>query len=1541
MYFSIIVMLWISTIGPVSATTTIAPSTTPPNYVYSIYFDPTLGPACGYSGTVNFSSGASACSADSCYIAQVQVHNYNVGYGSGTDYYVSSSGTFSAPICTSNIETKNVYNGNVTYANSVTLTSLYPTQTTCSSGYSLFGNFCGACSDDLNLSSDGKTCSLPVNTPDSTKSQGKPDCSVGNPCNAGTGNKYQHEADYTGIGIYPLHAERVYNSGAGTPSAVATTVWGYQWRGFYDRSITYNSNGTSLKTASLLRPDGKTYYFNQAIGTATPPLTTTTWTPDADVVGTLVETGVDSSGNPMGWTYTNELDEIETYNATGQLVSITNRASQTQTLTYSCMPVSATCPVATPTTIAPAAGLLITVTDPAGRQLNYFYGGSSRVIGMTDPAGNVYAYAYNANNNLSTVTYPDGKVRSYLYGETANVSPTPNTGVSYAHSLTGIVDENGSRYASWIYDAAGRAISSEHGAMGSGIDHVGLVYGTPTNGVSATTVTDSLGIARTYNFSTLLSVVKNTGITGQPCNGCSTAFTYDANGNVSSRTDFKGNVTTYQYDLTRNLETSRTEASGSTVARTITTQWHPTLRLPTQIAEPGRTTAYTYDSATNNLLTRTVTDTASGKSRTWTYTYTTSADSTLPNLVKTIKGPRTDVSSITTLGYYLNGDLKTITDALGHVTTITSYDGAGRPLSITDANSVVTSLSYTPRGWLASRTVGALITLYSYDGAGQITRVTLPDGSHLDYTYDAAHRLTDIADAKLDHTHYTLDNAGNRTREDVYDPAGNLSKTHSRVFDSLNRLAQDISAYNATTSYTTNFTYDANGNLTKTLDANNNATLYGYDALNRISQMTDAALGVTQYAYNALDQLNGVTDPKSFNTQYGVNALGDQTQLVSPDSGTTNRSFDSAGNLAGATDARGIAATYAYDALNRPVSVSFPATGENITYTWDAATGCSYGVGRLCQVMDADGTTVFAYDNQGNLILKTRTELGVNFMTHYVYDAANRLITVMTPTGETLSMPRDTAGQVQQVTDTNSGGSTMIAANIQYDGTGQATSALLGDGVTQTEGYTLSGQTSGATAVRPLNPADIDASTVSLFLSGSYVKQTLLEPILIGLYQPGTMSVFYDGTVNGGIGAASGENYRAYFGIANTSAQNAAIPASLSGQKVLVIDRSLGDSTYAIAPVALASPISAMSLDGSCAQSGHTDAFNQWLWACPNTVNRVPDAGLSDEEPAVMESAINMWYDETSNNYVFVPPFLKAAQQANLASTAVVGQVMGVIVNGASAQGSSYPATAAMLSLSQPQITGLLGGTVNDWNMIDSGIPAGSTTMVVCRRQAGSGVQAAVNAYLFFSPCSYSAAAALTFVSSSILGSPSVVGAGNIIVVENASPDAVANCMNVAQTGTGNQAIDASTGAMVAQGSPNSVVLPPGNYAIGVMSLNRPARTGEMYQFVAIDGNAPTLQNASLGMYDMIVESVMTSRNATVGGIPPLAGGQLDLFNTLAASAGNPVVLGGSNGLASAIPGVAALSENQWVAPVPFNTGYPVLRVGNSGNTCAPLEQLQ
>jgi len=65
---------------------------------------------------------------------------------------------------------------------------------------------------------------------------------------------------------------------------------------------------------------------------------------------------------------------------------------------------------------------------------------------------------------------------------------------------------------------------------------------------------------------------------------------------------------------------------------------------------------------------------------------------------------------------------------------------------------------------------------------------------------------------------------------------------------------------------------------------------------------------------------------------------------VSADRGSLTATHDAAGNLLTRSDARGIVESHTYDTLNRPLTVSYPTTGENLAYTWDSAAGCTHGI---------------------------------------------------------------------------------------------------------------------------------------------------------------------------------------------------------------------------------------------------------------------------------------------------------------------------------------------------------------------------------------------------------------------------------------------------------------------------------------------------------------------------------------------------------------------------------------------------------------------
>lgn len=627
--------------------------------------------------------------------------------------------------------------------------------------------------------------------------------SIRNPIQPNTGNKTQSELDYVSATTYPLNFIRYYNL-----YQRGGLVLGANWLGTPQPRIL---STPSLTQVIVLRPSGLKLPFNASTGQ---------WFTSVDVKDVLIELR-DTNFVRTGWTYKEDATgDIETYDANGKLLSVADRSGFTKTFSYST--------ASTPSNIAPVPGLLITVTDALGRSLNFSYDSSSRLKTMTNPAGGSYTYSYttDGNNNLLSVTYPDNKVRTYHYENT-----------TFLNALTGITDENSNRFATWGYNTIGKANSSEHAGA---VEKSTLVYnidasGNPTN----TVVTDpGTGAVRTYNFSTVLGVVKNTGQSqpaGSGCAAASSALTYDANGNVSSRKDFNGNKTTYVYDMARNLETSRTEgltSSGATTSatRTITTTWHATWRLPLVISEytgptatgtPLKKTTYVYDTK-GNVTSYKEEDPVRSLSRITTTTYTYSAF--VPGLVltKAVDGPRTDVTDTTTYVYYLHnatctpssaapiidpitgvsppnlgcrGQLQSITSALGQTATYNRYNHHGQVEQMTDANGLVTTNTYDLRQRLLTRAISGTgitteTTTLTYDNVGQVTQLKLPDNSTLNYTYDAAHRLTDIQDTLGNKIHYILDSEGNRVQEDTKDPNGGLVKTLTRSYDVLNRLQQ-------------------------------------------------------------------------------------------------------------------------------------------------------------------------------------------------------------------------------------------------------------------------------------------------------------------------------------------------------------------------------------------------------------------------------------------------------------------------------------------------------------------------------------------------------------------------------------------------------------------------------------------------------------------------------------------------------------------------------------------------------------------------------
>jgi RHS repeat-associated protein len=250
--------------------------------------------------------------------------------------------------------------------------------------------------------------------------------------------------------------------------------------------------------------------------------------------------------------------------------------------------------------------------------------------------------------------------------------------------------------------------------------------------------------------------------------------------------------------------------------------------------------------------------------------------------------------------------------------------------------------------------------------------------------------------------------------------------------------------------------FDELGNLIRETDPNNNpTTVHEYDPLDRLIKTTDRLAGVTEYDYDVNDNLIQVKAPNNATTTYRYDDLGNQLQEVSPDRGTLTYTYDEAGNVKTKTDARSITATYQYDPLGRLTMLDLPGTDEDVTFTYDS---CTLGTGRLCQISDQSGTTIYTYDAFGNIKTHTKTELGQTYSTAYTYDAADRIETITYPDGRTVIYNRDTIGRTQQIDATVNGTNTTITSNIQYRADGLLKGQTWGNGLDESRTYDLQGR---------------------------------------------------------------------------------------------------------------------------------------------------------------------------------------------------------------------------------------------------------------------------------------------------------------------------------------------------------------------------------------------------------------------------------------------------------------------------------------------------
>ena len=634
----------------------------------------------------------------------------------------------------------------------------------------------------------------------------------------------------------------------------------------------------------------------------------------------------------------------------------------------------------------------------------YEYNDFDQLIQKTDVLGNVYTYAYDLAGNVKSITDPGDNM------------------VAYTHTngrLTKTVYPDGGEVG-YAYDKKGRAVSQSMKQS------------------SAVTISESYVYNAFDKPYQMTDAAQKTVIS-----------TYDANGNLTKMVDKRGNATTYQYDKDNRVTSVQApisggmfskqlfayDVAGNLTQKTITGNdasskrvseyvYYQGMQLLQVTTDAGQEINYEYDNAGNVSTTRTL---RTGQGSAKVYDVTTRVFDQYGRVKedrKLIEGSVIDGGNgthiaKTTYEYDVVGNkieektpMAFATGAnAGEYTTAYYYDAMNR-------------ISHVSKQYAGQ----PVSTVYTYDDLGNILSVQDEQGNTTSYTYDAMSRVKTVTNAQNVVTHFNYDLAGNKIKETY---ANGVEWNYE--YDVMNRLSITKDA-NATV--TAKIIYDANGNVTKTIDgrgyasASSDASRYGvvytYNAMNLPVTITNPMGNAVQYTYNQFGERTSVTDGMGGQIQYVYNSAGQLTSVTDQLGNATEYTYDVSGNKTSMTDASGNVTRYEYGSFGMLLSYT-DAKEQTQSYLYNM-------LGYVRQSVDKNGnTTVYDYDSRNRItnqsvILKDESAAQSENIIAYQYDAmGNR--TQMTDSSGTYTYAYDS---LYRLTSINKDSSLQIA--YQYDG---------------------------------------------------------------------------------------------------------------------------------------------------------------------------------------------------------------------------------------------------------------------------------------------------------------------------------------------------------------------------------------------------------------------------------------------------------------------------------------------------------------------------
>ncbi len=716
--------------------------------------------------------------------------------------------------------------------------------------------------------------------------------------------------------------------------------------------------------------------------------------PVVDSGFTTYEQGVTHAriiASSTGYRWQSTTGQWKTFDSTGKLLATGNRNLTLTQLQYDSSGNLTSVSDANGNVIfavTSSGGQISAVQDWAGRTVRYGYGGGN-LTSITDAAGNSASYSYDGNGHITNKTDVNGNTFTITYDNGGYVSSEVDS-KGNGWFFTFSYDQGLQQYYAQIKSSAGKIEEKTYASDGTLI--LDLLNGVQQKKVlrsgSVWSITQANGssIQETYDeFNNLTKEVRPEGTTTyqyEPTYSQPTQITYP-----------DGTVTSMSYDTSGNL-TSKTEAAGTSVARTTSYRYDSLNELTEKTDARGNKTDYAYD----------------GKG----------------NLVREYDPSNTSMQ--VTYTYDSAGNRLTRTDALGNTTRYT-YDGLGRVTTETDALGNETINTY--RGNLISQvevghtaSASGRMTKFVYDQQGRRTQVIRVGngGQQVQQTttYDGDGNVVSQANALGQATNYRYDQNGWPLA--VTQPYGASGSTSSKTYNNDGSVQSETDPVGVVTQYTydasgrvvtrtealgtqqqrsVNYAYDAMNRVTKVTYSDGSQTFttnYGYDALGRRTSVSGQREYPKTDAYDANDNLVSETDARGFTTRYVYDAYNRRTQVNAPGQ-TSSFAYDLDGNLLSVTDGNNISRAYAYDALNRQVAQSVPMQGLPSGWASTPAQVLSSSTydawGEVVATSDAGGgETSATYDDLGRAIDRVSA---AGLTLHYSYNALDQVTSIAFP----------------------------------------------------------------------------------------------------------------------------------------------------------------------------------------------------------------------------------------------------------------------------------------------------------------------------------------------------------------------------------------------------------------------------------------------------------------------------------------------------------------------------------------------------------------